>query len=475
MNASTQAPIGSMMTGTNMPTQQVTVTDRLVSFVFYCAPLDRYNSMYTDVYKADSSKWGVTDSASYLTRLPFVVVDADTKKVIYPSSGAYKEFPNRIYTNSLRDGKRSVHTLEVVHIPDEVKRIALHIANDAFKYHRNFQLFPWTVPDAAHSKVHIYELRSDLQKEFRKANDLPSVPSENTLVVKAASTNEYYGFLTGDLWRQISHEFTDVDISRLCPSASMSRNAIAGDMPHPPVAAQRSPATVPRMANPVTPHSDGPHVYSGPVTGGSSPAPVSAPTLPQVTANMETIAVDWLATLAPIYASGAGSRSMAPFTVEIPNLGITLTFIAKALANAINTSNDTTIQQAIRRTSPRTFAAILKAAWRLYIDKLSLSSSWRPMLGSRLHKMGDGLDVTSFDDDVENAHMSVNNNGAFGHHHGKIHDDNPFPTSSGGKKLARLYAELNSDGETLRGAIYTPWMNWVEPHDTHMHITAKDE
>jgi hypothetical protein len=474
MTVSTQGPIGSMSSGANMPTQSVTVIHRLVTFVVYCAPRDDLdaNLIYAAVHPNDSSKKGVTDSASFLTRLPYVVVDADTNRVIYPLSGAYKEFPSRTYTQSLHDGKRSVHTLEVVHIPDGVKRIALHIANDAFSYHRNFQLFPWTVPDSAHSKVHIFELRSDVQEEFRARNDLPSVPSENMLAVKTASTDEYYGFLTGDLWRKVSHEFTDADISRLCPPETISRNALAGDIPHPPVVAQPPSAIVSAVTTTVTPHAEGPHVYVGPITvGGSSPTvavPVAVAAPPQVAGNAETVAVDWRATLAPIYATGAGSRSMASFTIEIPNLGITLAFGARALANAINTSDDTTVQQAIRRTSPRTFAAVLKAAWRLHIDKLGLSSSWRPMLGSRLHKMGDGLDVTSFEDSLEHIAFTIHNHGAADRLH-------PFPTGSGGQMLAKLYAELNGDSETLHGAIYTPWVNWVEPHDTHMHITAKGE
>jgi hypothetical protein len=472
MTASAQGLIGSMSSGTNMPTQSVTVKHRLVTFVFYCAPRDDLpeNLIYNAVHPHDSSKQGVTASASYLTKLPFVVIDADTKKVIYPSSGNYAEFPGKTLTESLHDGKRNVHSLPVIHLPVDVKRIALHIANDAFKYHRNFQLFPWTVSDAAHSKIHVYELRSDVQEKFAQQNNLTSAPSENTLAVKSASTDEYYGFLTGDLWRQVSHEFTDADISRLCLPETISRNALAGDMPHPPGAAYPSPASAAGASNAVAPHPDGPHAYVGSVTGGSSSpsAPVAVPAQPQVAGNVETLAVDWLATLAPIYAAGADSRSMASFTVEIPTLGITLTFVAKALANAINTSDNTTVQQAIRRTSPRTFAAVLKAAWRLHIDKLGLSSSWRPMLGSRLHKMGDGLDVTSFEDSLEHIGLTI-------HNHGAADRKQPFPTSPGGQKLAQLYAELNGDSETLHGAIYTPWVNWVEPHDTHMHITAKDE
>ncbi|CAD6560529.1 hypothetical protein LMG27952_07159 [Paraburkholderia hiiakae] len=476
MTGSTPNPVGSMSSGQNMPTQQVTVISRLVSFVIYCAPRDDHglNPMYTTLYGGDDRHTGVTDSASYLNNMPYVIVDADTKKVIYPTPSSHKEFEkiqSVSSTNTLRDGQRKMHALPPIHIPDDVSRIALHIANDSFHYSRTFQLFPWTVPDVAHSKVHIYELRSDLRERFSSQNHLPN-PSDNTLAAKPGAAAEYFGYLDGDLWLRISHEFTDSDITRLCPPETISRNLLAGASQANPLAGVH-PQTTPvqqEALGGMAPHADGLHAYVGPITGAPViSAPTPAPTAqPSVVGSVEQVHVDWLATLAPIYAAGEGSRSMAPFTIEIGDMAITLAFISRALANAINTSTNTTIQQALRRTSPRTFAAILRAAWRLHIDKLSLSSSWRPMLGSRLHKMGVGLDVTEIDDSVDHVNFTI-------HNHSHADRGHAFPQGSGGQKLARLYQELNGDSEVMHGAVYTPWVNWVEPHDTHMHITVKDE
>ena len=419
----------------------------MVSFTIYCAPLDAPNPMYAYVHPNDTSLRGVTDSASYLMRMPYVVVDADTKKVIYPianANGQVAQIQAVSSASSFHDGVRKVHALPAIHIPDNVSRIALHIANDAFHYNRNFQLFPWTVPNVAHSKVRIYELRSDLKNRFSSVNNLPA-PTDNALVAIPDIQNEYFGYLDGDLWLSISHEFSDHDITRLCPPETLSRNVLAGSL------GQNQQASAPPS-----------------VTGGASssaPAPVAQS---QIAGNMEQLHVDWLSALAPIYASGNGSRSMAPFTVVVDSLGIKVKFIARSLANAVNTSNRTTIQQALRRTSPRTFAVILKAAWQLHIDEISLSSSWRPMLGSRLHKMGVGLDVTEIDDSAEHINFTI-------HNHSHSDRGHPFPTGAGGQKLARLYQELNGDSKVLHNAVYTPWINWVEPHDTHMHVTVKDE
>ncbi|PRX22421.1 hypothetical protein B0G75_12727 [Paraburkholderia sp. BL18I3N2] len=440
MPATPQTSSATMTTAQDMPTYDVTVTDRVVIFIIYCAPLDAGNSMYQFVHPNDSSLYGVTDSASFLTRMPYVVVDADTKKVIFPrvnENGETAAIQSVSSTNVLHDGARKVHALPAIHIPHDVHRIALHIANDAFHYNRKFQLFAWTVPDVAHSKVHIYEMRSDLKGRFSSVNNITS-PADNSLVQKPAVTDEYYGYLDGDLWLNISHEFTDQDITRLCPPETLSRNVLAGAL---------------QQTTPV-----GSIASAGATQTGTG----------IVASSTEQVHIDWLVALAPLYASGNGSRSMASFTVEITILNITLIFSARALANAINTSAHTTVQEALRRTSPRTFAAILKAAWRLHINTVSLSSSWRPMLGSRLHKMGLGLDVTKIEDSAEHVTFTIHNSATTdrGQH---------FPTGAAGQKMARLYQELNGDHEVLGGAVYTPWVNWVEPHDAHMHITVKDE
>ena len=90
------------------------------------------------------------------------------------------------------------------------------------------------------------------------------------------------------------------------------------------------------------------------------------------------------------------------------------------------------------------------------------------MLGSRLHKMGNGLDVTEFSDSAENINFLIRNRGEIDH-------KAPFPATASGDKMSRLYAELNSDQQIATGKVFTPWVNWVEPHDTHMHITVKND
>ncbi|MGE8160936.1 hypothetical protein ACQKRQ_12300 [Paraburkholderia sp. NPDC080076] len=476
MTGPNQTPIGTMMCGPNMPTQTAQCMTRKVSFTFYCAPRDDSgNPLYNAVYPNDDTHKGVTDSAPYLNGMPYVVVDADTHAVIYPynsTDGRTATFPAKVSTNTLHDGQRFKHSLPPINIPDHVTRIALHIANDAHAQHRNFQLFAWTMPDAAHTKVHVYEVRSDLQERFSIENHFGAPPAENTLGLKPGTTDEYQGYLNGDLWLRISHEFTDDEITRLCPPETLTRSLLPGQHPAAPQgSAGNAIPPVPPAAAPgtqgVQPNQQ---TYAGPVPGGphpASPLPQAQPqTSLQAAGNTQSLNVNWREVLQPIYGAGAGSRSMAAFSVRVDALGITVRFTARAVANAVNTSNRTTVQQALRRTSPRAFAAVLKAAWRLHISSVDFSSSWRPMLGSKLHRMGVALDVTHFDDADENIHFTVHNHDHYDRNH-------PFPTDPGGRKLAALYGELRTDQQVTPAAVYTPWLNWVIPHDAHMHVTVK--
>ncbi len=90
------------------------------------------------------------------------------------------------------------------------------------------------------------------------------------------------------------------------------------------------------------------------------------------------------------------------------------------------------------------------------------------MLGSRLHKMGVGLDVAEIVDSAENIDFRIRN-------HSPDDRNHPFPTSAGGQKMAKLYQELRGDGEVEANQVYTPWLHWIQPHDDHMHITVKYE
>lgn len=469
-----QAPISAgttMVNGQNMPLHPHPHPHRVVYFKIYCAPLDDRpaNQPYHDVHGNDPKYYGVTKSASHLRWMPFVVVNvvnAETESVIYPPPPPNGHddpaiILNRTQESALHDGHRYVHELPPIPVPDNVTQIALHIGNDAYKRNRKFKLFLWTVPDVAQSTVHIYEIRSDLQNAFKSRNSLPVVPPENELVVKNAATAEYYGFLNGDIWKEISHEFTDADITRLCPPETLSRNHL-----------QSNAQSASGAAHPSTGSSSAQAPTQPQPTGAGAAHPSTAPTQTQVAGSVDTLHVDWLATLRQIYDLGKDLRSMIPLSVTLDGFNITLDFIYTAFANAINTSARTTVQQALRRTSPRTFAVLLRAAWKLHINRITLNSSWRPMLGSKLHKMGDALDVWHFDDDAENIHERIDNSEDYITH---PPDDHPFPTNPKGQKLKNLYDEMKSDSQAKGADIYTPYENWKEYHDDHMHITVKDE
>ena len=50
-------------------------------------------------------------------------------------------------------------------------------------------------------------------------------------------------------------------------------------------------------------------------------------------------------------------------------------------------------QEFLPRVNPQTYKAFLKAAFEVDADEMEISSGWRPMLGSVLHRLGIGLDV----------------------------------------------------------------------------------
>jgi hypothetical protein len=55
-------------------------------------------------------------------------------------------------------------------------------------------------------------------------------------------------------------------------------------------------------------------------------------------------------------------------------------------------------EDVLRRTHPFTYQLALDCAYQCHVTAMTLSSTWRPMLGSVLHKLGDALDITQIDD-----------------------------------------------------------------------------
>lgn len=127
------------------------------------------------------------------------------------------------------------------------------------------------------------------------------------------------------------------------------------------------------------------------------------------------------------------------------------------------------------RVSPRTYAALIQAAEMAGLNEITLSSGWRPMVGSAIHRIGLGLDVQV----VKNGQAEEI----------VFRSEAPFP---GSKNFVRFRNELAALKNTVR-QIFDPWMmdadstdntpatpnklitDNEELHINHLHITAVDE
>lgn len=127
------------------------------------------------------------------------------------------------------------------------------------------------------------------------------------------------------------------------------------------------------------------------------------------------------------------------------------------------------------RVSPRTYAALIQAAEMAGLSEITLSSGWRPMVGSAIHRIGLGLDVQVVK--KGQAEEIV------------LRSEARFP---GSKNFVRLRSELAALKNTVR-QIFDPWMMDADStdntpatpnklitdneklHINHLHITAVDE
>lgn len=128
------------------------------------------------------------------------------------------------------------------------------------------------------------------------------------------------------------------------------------------------------------------------------------------------------------------------------------------------------------RVSPRTYAALIQAAEMAGLTGITLSSGWRPMVGSVIHRIGLGLDVTQ-----------IKKGGAKPEFVARQREDIPDP-----EIFANFRKELAALKSTVK-QLFDPWMmdanatddipatanQLTTPNETlhkdHLHITAVDE
>lgn len=443
--------------------QDAVARKRFVRYKIICAPL---NPPY------------VTDSASHLDGLPYAIADAADGKVFYPNPKLKPSFKKLL-------GK-FISMTEPVEVPDAVSDVVIFLGNDAYKTRRKVKLFKVTPAETGITLVTIYETYTNdarinkLKAGAKTAVSYPDAPAAQT--VKSTNDQSFVGYLTGDVWAEFSYQYTTADITRLLKASMLERTFVAdagrGVAPEPISQApnsQRRSVIDERELQTVA--IDNTFVARPRIseellrrTGNRSTAVSQVPQSPSQSAvtlksgdkeKLNITIEQWVTILSPVYTSLPvgidGPRAEGGGIFHLPLVNIRLKYDTASFRNAIKTSDNTTVQQILQRTSPLAYKAVIESAWIAGVDEVKISSTWRPMLGSNQHRMGVALDVLYVDDlDDKKQPFSVN--------------------ISSGKTPASLYRtfQTNLDADESITLLKDPWKNTDKNHKNHLHLKAAD-
>lgn len=416
--------------------EEAKASARRIQYRFIAAPLD----VSPSAPGANAADKIVTDSASNLNGLPYVVT---------ASGGKTRVLNAKLKGKSYAELGRPHNTPEIT-VPDGVDAVEIYIGNDAYESRRFHPLFTVTPNAQGLTIVTVHELPQKrlkrLQDDPNTAKDYPAAGEGKTV---KKEDNTYIGYLTGDVWKTLSYEFTMADVRRLCTASDLSRDFKED-----------------QGRNLVTPLTNTPRAPQVPAVPAANPAATQQD-------QQETLSIsDWSVVLAPIYESrieeltGTTHDQMTGY-VDLPVVNIRLRYQTGAFANAVGASNSVQPADVLKRTNPLAYKGIVEAAWKTGIDELILSSTWRPMLGSKLHRMGVAVDVIFVDDydDRDNEGREIDKF--------KVH-------LSSGVEPSSLYSTFSAiamtDSTNLGGFKADPWDRKAGDnlHKNHMHVSATD-
>jgi len=441
------APLAQAVVSEDHARQELArANDRRIRYHFIAAPLD------SGAPGGRATDGIVTGSASKLKNLPYAITASGNKERMLHSASAGKSFA--VLGNS-------PYTSAEVSVPDDVSEVEIYLGNDAYEVRRVKPLF--RVTPNAHGVTHVY-IHELPQLRLRRLQSEPATaagyPAANHAQTVRKPDDTHIGYLTGDVWKDFSYEFTVADVSRLCGASNLTR----------PYAEDRGRNQVrPARAWPGVP----PAVMGEQRPGLPFPAPPAnglAP-VPARQGNLEALMIlDWAEVLSPIFEGryegliGTGHSDWGCH-VDLPVVNIRLRYQQGAFANATGAGDGVTVADVLKRTNPVTYKGVIEAAWKSGIDELVLSSSWRPMLGSILHRMGVGLDVVFVDDfDDRNAQGQPINR---------------FQVNISSGARSQLYSTFEAiifaDRTNLGGFKADPWLNTDDVHRNHLHVSAVDQ
>ena len=406
----------------------------------------------------------VTDSASNLTNLPYIIASASDKtKILTPDPK--KSNPKSKISFVQLTGTQSLFKTVTVDVPDDVEEIVIYLGNDAYATRRLHPLFKLMPNEQGVTIATIYETHKEALVKLRN-NDKTTkkYPITKQSQLTKLSDTQYVGYLTGDVWKELSYEFGESDVKRLCDKSTLKRK-FSEDRGRSEITPQAASSKIIAKSN------------SSPETGNSAstPNPSQASAIekalkPGEEESMEI--TDWMEVLQPIYSgdiqdlTGKNCKEYSCH-IDLPLVNIRLKYAPGAFNNAIGAGESVTISDVLSRTHPLAYKGVIEAAWKSGIDVVTISSTWRPMLGSILHRMGVAIDVI-FVDDLDDRDAKKKTIPQF-----KVHLDS-------GKTPTVLYSSFEAiilkDQDNLGGFKADPWHRKANDdlHKTHLHVSATD-
>lgn len=404
----------------------------------------------------------VTDSASNLANLPYIITSASDKaKILTPNPK--KTNPKSKISFVQLAGTQPLFKTVTVDVPDDVEEVVIYLGNDAYATRRLHPLFKLKPHEQGVTIATIYETHKKallkLQRDNKTKEKYP-IAAQSQLT-KLSDTN-FVGYLTGDVWKELSYEFGESDVKRLCDKSTLKRK-FSEDRGRSEITPQAASSEVIATSN------------SSPENSASTPNPSPASAVEKAlkSGEEETLEItDWIQVLQPIYngdiqdLTGKNCKEYSCH-IDLPLVNIRLKYAPGAFNNAIGAGETVTISDVLSRTHPLAYKGVIEAAWKSGIDIVTISSTWRPMLGSILHRMGVAIDVTLVDD-LDDRDAKKKAIAAF-----TVHLDS-------GKTPTALYSSFEAiilkDQDNLGGFKADPWHRKANDdlHKTHLHVSATD-
>jgi hypothetical protein len=409
----------------------------------------------------------VTGNGNKLENLPYLVVDAEKMEVL--SDGAKLDETARRFSGG--SGQVATETINC----DGVAKVGLVLGNatdDPTRWkdkQRRLVMFETKPRDSGLTTVVITEM---------------PVPGEADEAAATPVSESFTATMTGGSWAHFSRAFTLEDVKqwlpgglRVCTSHptdtqlgyAVSKRFISTEQQQAYVAARKAPSKdLPPLEYDCAWTELLEPIYSGRFTEPAAPENKLVPKIDPATKKKVIDPATKQPVMVPQYSETEFERKTNGYrdaiqegqgAIRIEPLGLTITLDASATRNA-RQATGLTKQQILCRTHPYAYVVLLEGAATLPFHAVTLSSTWRPQLGSVLHKLGDAIDLTTLD--CETDQLAVYS------YKGSV-------VNALAKQFADFIANhryARADRMYYSGDTYNTGTDSDNRHDDHLHFTV---